>query len=244
MCKVSIPRPKNNKSADRTPNKNGLTSRFPDGLHKDHTHPNSRNRDFEFRLQKGLRQEQSAKEYFKENFDLDLEIFGVGREPKEVKEQVSKLHDNSTKFLRHLPDTYCVISDIGTIYVEVKHALKKTGNFSINLDEFNTQNLLHQYLGVRILFAFAPSESDRFWRGDWIQNLDIKTRAIRNKEVLENFNGSRKPCTLIEKKSLPHLDDVVHKLLNKHETDAKLQTFPTNWPTACQKIRAHKDLQK
>lgn len=118
--------------------------------------------------------------------------------PPRVKDRLKKLDDPTSRFLRFLPDYFCV-TGAGSFYVEVKGRRRGSGYFALNIDELEAQRALAR-LGVRILVVF---ESGSGFRAQWLDRLQV-LRVCPGSDA-----GSGKPYALVSERSLPLLDQVL-----------------------------------
>lgn len=170
--------------------------------------------EFQTRLKRGLKFENSLPEYLYQRFGIKTYPYGLGTLPGFARKSLIKLDDPTSQYLRYAPDYYCLLpKDRYTFCVECKSEMTSTPYYSFCLDSYNFNRRLVE-LGVLILCVFPdPNPFGESYKAEWIENLPIE-KTIKNRKYLKTVNGSGNPFVLIRKAELRTLDEILKKILS------------------------------
>ncbi len=154
---------------------------------------------FRTRLASGLRFESEVEARFSE---LRYKLHRCGGEtyPRRVKDQLIKLDDFTSLFLRFQPDFYCVTAH-SSFFIECKGRRQDSRFYAFNVDELELQMQLTR-LGIRILVVF---ESGSGFKAQWLDKL----RIFKTCDGSPSGSGGR--FALISERDLPNLDSILFR---------------------------------
>lgn len=118
------------------------------------------------------------------------------------------LTDNTSKFLKLLPDFICTIPGKYTFFLECKKSTLDSKYYSFALDEFNFQKLSAETFNIEILLVFTDWTS--MLKAQWIDKITDYREFINTKST----KGSNKDFILIPKNSIPLLSLTLTNISN------------------------------
>lgn len=131
---------------------------------------------------------------------LNVEIL-----PEDHVKMLSFLKDNTSKFIKLLPDFICTIPGKFSFFLECKRASRESKFYSFSTDEFKFQRSLSEQFNIKILVVFSD------WTGmltaQWIDKIN-NCKSYKGAQA----DGSKKNFILIMKNSLPSLNNILNEI--------------------------------